>query len=199
MKHSELTSDPRNPIRAPGFIGTQISGLGELISNRTASGAAAHLLTVMFPPIAGSNQARLQHMRDRIERIFSIYITNVCRDPNSAPIDQLPALIGSFDLPVYKRDKTSGPSALNQGLHFHGTLLTPEKSRLKQSVEDHFASKRDAYTSNGRLIQSIHIEPITHDPVRVMDYALKTVKNGGLTYDDGLLILPKARSEITRD
>jgi hypothetical protein len=137
-------------------------------------------------------------MRDRIQRVYSIFMTRVHRSPRSGSTDSLPVLIGSFDLPVPKRDRaTQHPVLKNDGLHFHGILLVPPVSRLKSSVEDHFAENADMYTDSGRLIERIHIRPALSDLPCVTDYAFKAIKWGRLSYDDAVVILPRSRQELT--
>jgi hypothetical protein len=114
-----------------------------------------------------------------------------------ASTDELPVLIGAVDLPVYKRDKASGPMVLcNGGLHVHALLLMPPTSRLKGSLTDHFREKPELYVGPGRSIQRIHVRPVVRDHERVVDYVLKTVLNGRLSYDDAMLVRPRSRGEL---
>jgi hypothetical protein len=71
-----------------------------------------------------------------------------------ASTGELPVLIGAVDLPVYKRDKASGPMVLcNGGLHLHALMLMPPTSRLKESLADHFRDKRNLYAGSESSIQ----------------------------------------------
>ncbi|MDR3489031.1 MAG: hypothetical protein P4M05_29525 [Bradyrhizobium sp.] len=101
------------------------------------------------------------------------------------------------DLPVYKRDKASGPMVFcNGGLHIHALMLMPPTTRLKSSLADHFREKQEVYVASGRSIQRIDVRPVVEDPGRVVDYVLKTVLNGRLSYDEAVLVLPRSRGEV---
>lgn len=181
------------------FLKAQIAGFADLIACRERAGDQVHIVTFMFPSVGNSKEIILLRMRDQVERVYSTYLTHVCRRPLAKSNECLPVLIGSFDLPVFKYGKSSGTSSLNQGLHFHALLVTPSESRLKTSVDEHFADHNEKYTANGSLIQKIHVEKVTHGLARVTDYVLKSITNGRLTYDEAIVILPKARSELKVD
>ena len=118
-------------------------------------------------------------MSDEVHRVYSTLLTRVHRKPRTASTDELPVLIGAMDLPVYKRDKASGPMVVcNGGLHVHAVLLMPPASRLKGSLTDHFREKRDLYAGSGRSIQRIDVRPVVSDHGPLVDYVLKTVLNG---------------------
>jgi hypothetical protein len=40
---------------------------------------------------------------------------------------------------------------------------------------------------------------VTHDHDRLVDYVLKTVRKRRLAYDEAVLVLPRARSELEDD
>ena len=84
----------------------------------------------------------------------------------------------------------------NGGLHVHALLLIPPASRLKQSLTDHFREKRDLYAGSGRSIQRIDVRPVVSDHGPSVDYVLKTVLNGRLSYDEAVLLLPRSRGEL---
>jgi hypothetical protein len=137
-------------------------------------------------------------MKDEVERIYSNLVTRIHRNPLRTTATALPLLIGAADLPVYKSDRSSAPLVTrNGGLHCHFLLLVPPVSRLKESIQDHFTSKQDLYRGSQNLIQRIHIEPVTETPERVVDYLFKTIARNRLSYDDSLLLLPRASSELT--
>jgi hypothetical protein len=136
-------------------------------------------------------------MKDEVQRVYSTLLTRVHRKPRTASTDELPLLIGVMDLPVYKRDRASGPMVLcNGGLHVHALMLMPPASRLKESLADHFRDKPDLYAGSGRSIQRIDVRPVVSDHGRVVDYVLKTVLNGRLSYDEAVLVLPRSRGEL---
>jgi hypothetical protein len=136
-------------------------------------------------------------MKDEVHRVYSTLLTRVHRKPRTASTDELPVLIGAVDLPVYKRDKASGPMVVcNGGLHVHALLLMPPASRLKGSLADHFREMRELYAGSGKSIQRVHVRPVIENHGRVVDYVLKTVLNGRLSYDDAVLVLPRSRGEV---
>ena len=75
-------------------------------------------------------------------------------------------------------------------------MLMPPTSRLKGSLADHFRGKQDLYVGSGRLALRIDVRPVVEDHRRVVDYVLKTVLNGRLSYDEAVLVLPKSRGEL---
>ena len=136
-------------------------------------------------------------MRDGVHRLYSTLLTRVHRKPRTASTDELPVLVGAIDLPVYKRDRASRPMVLcNGGLHVHPLLLMPASSRLKGSLADHFEEKRGLYAGSGRPIERVHVRPVVSDHARVVDYVLKTVLNGRLSYDEAAIVLPRSRGDL---
>jgi hypothetical protein len=136
-------------------------------------------------------------MKDEVHRVYSTLLTRVHRKPRTASVDELAVLVGALDLPVNKRDKACGPIVLlNGGLHVHALLLMPPVSRLKGSLVDHFLENPELYAGSGKSIQRIDVRPVVSDHGRVVDYVLKTVLNGRLSYDEAVLVLPRSRGEI---
>ena len=124
-------------------------------------------------------------------------MTRTHRKPRSTPSDELPVLIGAADLQVYKKDPTSSPLILcNGGLHFHALLMVPPDTRLDVPVEQHFREYQDMYVGKRRLITKLDVRPVTETPEHVVDYVFKTILRGRVSYDDGVLILPRARDEL---
>lgn len=46
-------------------------------------------------------------------------------------------------------------------------------------------------------ISKIDVRPVGDGYERVTDYVLKTIKRGSISYDEGMLILPRARQELS--
>jgi len=46
-------------------------------------------------------------------------------------------------------------------------------------------------------ITKIDVRPVVDGYERVVDYVFKTIKRGRVSYDEGVLILPRARDELT--
>jgi hypothetical protein len=174
---------------------TLVDGYTQLVTDRVHAGWTCHLITILFSRLPGPRGTIIGRMRDAVQRVYSTLVTRVHRKPKTALADELPVLLGAIDLPVYKRDRSSAPKVFcNGGHHYHGILLMPPVSRLKESVIDHFGAKMNLYA--GETIQRIDVRPVVGDHRRVVDYVLKTVLNGRLTYDDAMLVLPRVRGEL---
>ncbi len=186
---------PQNPKLLKASLTT---GFSEIIQDRIDAGYSCDLVTILFNQMNGSQPKLIDQMRDQIQQVYSTFVTRVNRKPRAVPNHQLPLLIGALDLPVYKKDRASAPSVLlNGGLHFHGALMVPPNSRLKDEVANHFATKFDLYGGHSTGIARIDIRPVTHDRVKVLDYILKTIGNGRLSYDDAIVVLPRSRTELS--
>jgi hypothetical protein len=101
------------------------------------------------------------------------------------------------DGPCYKRQKQAlRDVSINDGLHFHGLILVPTKSRLKVPFLQHLRDKKRSY---GRgYILTTHAEPIWDQERFVADYGGKAVKRGRLSYDD-ILVLPRTGKELQQN
>ena len=176
-----------------------VDGYTEMVTARVRAGWSCHLVTILFSQLPGPRSAVIDHMRDEVRRVYSTLLTRVHRKPRKATVDELPVLVAALDLPVYKRDKASGPMVLcNGGLHFHALMMMPPTSRLKESPAAHFQKNRHLYAGTGRSVQRIHVQPVVEDHGRVVDYVLKTVFNGRLSYDEAVVVLPRSRGELDR-
>jgi hypothetical protein len=174
-----------------------VDGYTQMVTDRVRAGWSCHLVTILFSQLPGPRPAVIDRMKDEVHRVYSTLLTRVHRKPRTASHDELPILVGAPDLPVYKRNKASGPTVLcNGGLHVHALLLMPPASRLKGSLADHFQERQRLYTGSGRSIQRIDVRPVVNDHSRVVDYVLKTVLNGRLSYDEAVLVLPRSRGEL---
>jgi hypothetical protein len=174
-----------------------VDGYIRLVTDRVRAGWSCNLVTFLFSQLPGPRTAVINRMRDEVQRVYSTFLTRVHRKPRTASTDELPFLVGAVDLPVYKRDKTSGPTVLcNGGLHVHALMLTLPTSRLKESLANHFREKRELYAGSGGSIQRIDVRPVVEDHRRVVDYVLKTILNGRLSYDEAVLVLPRSRGEL---
>jgi hypothetical protein len=169
-----------------------IEGYYEMILQRTSAGWAPFLLTFMYKPLTGQLQ-----MVDEIDRVYSTFVTRVVRKPNS-PMgrSKRPLLIAGPDGFCIKREKPAREEmAVNQfngGRHYHGVLVVPPSSRLKQNVPDHFAKAATRYVKK-RLLR-LDVKPIDGNLTFVVDYALKGLKSGIASNDD-IRIFPKAVTE----
>ena len=166
------------------------------VADYVKKGWNPYLVSFMFKSINGSERAIKVKMEDEIDRVYSTFITHVVRNPNSeSASDKRPILIAVPDLPVYKREKKTPLclSTINNGLHSHGILLIPPKSRLRVGPEDHFEAERHRYI-RGSLLK-IDVRRIDTNVEYTTGYGLKYLKRGPTTFDD-VVIFPKAQSEV---
>ncbi len=174
-----------------------VDGYTQMVTARVRAGWSCHLVTFLFSQLPGTRSAVIGHMRDEVQRVYSTLLTRVHRKPRKATADELPVLVAALDLPVYKRDRASGPMVLcNGGLHVHALMMMSPTSRLKESLADHLQKNQNLYAGSRRTVQRIHVRPVVDDHQRVVDYVLKTVLNGRLSYDEAVLVLPRSRGEL---
>lgn len=174
-----------------------LNGYTQLVTDRIKQGWSCYLVTVLFQQIPGSRPTIISRMKQEIQGLYSTLITRVHRKPRIASPDELPILIGAVDLPVYKFDRSSAPLVrCNGGLHFHALILIPDRSRLREPLQDHLQANAHLYGMGG-AISKIDVRPVTGGYERVVDYVFKTIKRGWVTYDEGVLILPRTRDELT--
>jgi hypothetical protein len=174
-----------------------VTGYTRLVTDRVDAGWTCHLVTVTFRQLPGPRGAVIQAMKDELERVYSTFLTRTHRKPRTASPDELPILIGAADLDVYKRQKKTSPLVrCNGGLHFHNLLLVPPGSRLNSPVEEHFRDHEEMYLGKRRLITHLDVRPVMEGHERVVDYVFKTILRGRVSYDEGVLVLPKARGEL---
>jgi hypothetical protein len=174
-----------------------LNGYTQLVTDRIKKGWSCYLVTILFQQLPGSQPTIISRMNQEVQRVYSRLITRVHRKPRTACPDELPVLVGAVDLPVYKSDPSSAPLVrCNGGLHFHALILIPDKTRLREPLQDHFQACAHLYGIDG-IISKIDIRPVKDGYERVVDYVLKTIKRGRVSYDEGVLILPRARDELT--
>ena len=174
-----------------------VVGYTQLVSDRMKDGWSCHFITFPFVQLPGPRGAVIQAMKGELQRVYSTFVTRTHRKPRTTPADELPFLIGAADLQVYKKDPTSSPLILcNGGLHFHGLLMVPPDTRLAAPVEEHFREYQDMYVGRRRLITKLDVRPVTETHEVAVDYVFKTILRGRVSYDDGVLVLPRTRDEI---
>ena len=158
----------------------------------------AYLVTFMFNALPGSTEGRPRQVAREIEHFYTTLITRVTRRPNrGADVERCPRLFALPDLP--RRGSRSSPDdvMVNDGLHFHGVLLLPTRSRLRCGLGEHVAANRGLYLGGHGKPRDIHTGEITSDPRRVADYVFKLWKrNPG--FGDHHVVLPRSRSELAR-
>ena len=165
--------------------------------NESPDGWSPYSFTVMFNQLFGRRPAIQQQMLDEVQRIYSTLAPWVNRKPRNASPDKLPLLLGALDLPVHKRKRCSAQLVrCNDGLHFNAVLLVPPRSRLKTSLVDHFEERAQLYRGTKRAVQHIDVRPIVDGHDRTVDYVFKTILKRRIAYDDGVVLLPRARAEL---
>jgi hypothetical protein len=175
----------------------QVNGFGRLVIDRVNDGWSCHLMTFPFVQFPGPRGAVIQAMKGELQRVYSTFVTRTHRKPRTTPSDELPVLIGAADLQVYKKDPTSSPLVLcNGGLHFHGLLMVPPDTRLAIPVDEHFSDYQEMYVGKRRLITKLDVRRVTETHELAVDYVFKTILRGRVSYDDGVLVLPRTRDEL---
>ena len=174
-----------------------LNGYTQLVTDRIKQGWSCYLVTILFSQLPGSRSTVISRMKQEVQWVYSTLITRLHRKPRTASPDELPILIGAVDLPVYKFDRSSSSLVrCNGGLHFHALILIPDRSRLREPLQDHFQACARLYGVDG-TISKIDVRPVAEGYERVVDYVFKTIKRGRVSYDEGVLILPRARDELT--
>jgi hypothetical protein len=158
----------------------------------------SYFLTFMFRHIPGSDEKRIRQMHKEIGIFYGKLASWVVRKPTSPKCAHLlPRGVFYPDGPCYKREKqTLRDVTINDGLHFHGIIIVPTKSRLKVPFLQHLRDKKRSYGRGYMLM--IHAEPNKDHHRFVADYAGKAVKRGRVSYDD-VLILPRTGKELQQD
>jgi hypothetical protein len=155
-------------------------------------------LTFLFRHIPGPVHEKTRQMHKEIARFYGKLASWVVRSPRSAKCAHLlPRAVFFPDGPCYKRVKKGlSEVTINDGLHFHGLILVPTKSRLRVPFLQHLRDKKRTY-GRGYILTTC-AEPIWNQERFVADYGGKAVKRGRLSYDD-VLVLPRTGAELSRD
>jgi hypothetical protein len=134
-------------------------------------------------------------MQEEITIFYRKLITKVEREPRlNKNAHKLPRGVFFPDVPAYKRQKQGLRAVtVNDGLHMHGVLVIPEKSRLKVSLGEHVLENYHKYRSH--KMYRIDVVPMDSRIVYTTDYAGKALKTPRFDQDD-ILILPKTTSEL---
>jgi hypothetical protein len=158
----------------------------------------AYFLTFLFHHIPGPAPEKIRQMQEELSRFYGKLASWTVRKPKS-PIcaHLLPRAVFFPDGPCYKwKKQTVRDVSINDGLHYHGLVLVPAKSRLKVPFLQHLRDKKRAY---GRgCILTTHAEPIWNQERFVADYAGKAVKRERVSYDD-VLVLPRTGAELAQN
>jgi hypothetical protein len=63
-------------------------------------------------------------------------------------------------------------------------------------VDEHFRAHQSLYLGKRQTIAKLDVLPVMEDHGRVVDYVFKTVLRGRVSYDEGVVILPRTRTEL---
>ena len=169
-----------------------IRAYGDWIILQTLEGRRPYYINIMFEPLGRLESPVTALMGDAVYASKGSFYSKLCRAFDKHPGRNgrhryLPHAFLFFDLPVFKRDKKQPlrDLTMNRGLHINGVMTIPPQSRIKDDSA--------LYAQKG--IKRIHVQPLTHDPHRVADYAMKTLKSGRVDWDSAI-ILPRSRSEL---
>lgn len=183
----------------PHFRNRLIQEYANFIQRHVDDGWTAYLMTLMFKCLPGRFDTKIHQMEDEVMRVYSTFITRVVRNPKtSLALGRMPIFLGCPDLPYPKtKQKTSRlqNSNFNDGLHVHGILLVPRKSRLKIGTKKHFRLNRNMYVTKEHKVERIQLRKVTTDAKRPTTYALKSFRRGWLSSEQ-LIVLPRALSEL---
>jgi hypothetical protein len=155
-------------------------------------------MTVMFNQLHGNDRTKNSQMQIAVGGLYASLLTRITRKPRQS-YEIHPKLIACPDWPVHKHDKMQlSEITTNDGMHYHGVLLTPPVSRLRIPVAQHFTENTDVYLCDPVLAR-LDVRPFNPSDVQdVVDYALKGLKTNRLPDEETLLILPKTHLEIQR-
>ena len=179
------------------IISRNIQALAVFAEEKSAAGSEAALLTFMFNNLSGSPAGLMAEMHDAVEQFYGSFLTRVVRYPRSPHSrDRLPVLLGAIDAPVASRRRSSPYEVrVNQGLHVHAVLIIRPGSRLRTSADEYVRASVPLYLRDPRLAR-VDARAVRHSPARAVSYAFKSVLRGRVPYDQSVIILPRAVSEL---
>jgi hypothetical protein len=174
-----------------------LNAFGDWVNNLAKQGYQPYLMTFLFNHIRGHPRWVSSKMLADVEHFHRTLLKWIVSNPRTAPIHPLPALIALPDRPIRKHLKQSlADVSINSGLHVHGIIAIPPRSRLTVELDEHVRAQYGTYTNpQYTRIRHIDVEKITSRPAYVTGYGLKALKNDPAVYDS-LLILPKSTSEV---
>lgn len=167
----------------------------EMVLGKLNEGWEPHLLTFLFHPIKGSPSTLKQRMVSQVEITYRWLLTRLVRHPRTKQAASLPLWLAAPDFPVLKkRSEGFVPMLHNDGLHYHAICLLPRQTRVSEPFAA-FVAKNTPMICRASILQSVHVEPITHSPKVVVEYALKEImrRRDGTEH---ITILPKSTSEL---
>jgi hypothetical protein len=176
-----------------------VHAFGDWIIQEVLDGRIPYYINIMFDPLERLTPVITQ-MTNAVYASKGSFYGKLCTRFDKHPGRKsrhrfLPHAFLFYDLPVFKCGKKQSlrDVKINGGVHLNGVMTIPSQSRMKDEFSRHMRENRALYTQHG--IRRIHVEPLTHDPHRVADYAMKTLKTGRIDWDT-TVILPRSYSEL---
>ncbi len=172
-----------------------LDGYTELVTDRGRAGWSCHLVTILFSQLPGPRSAVIARMRDEVQRVYSTLLTRVHRKPRKATADELPVLVAAWIYP-----STSGTGVGSDG-PLQRRASCPRFDDDAADVPTEGVARRPHPEASKSLCRSRKVRPagprpsVVEDHQRVVDYVLKTVLNGWLSYDEAVVLLPRSRGE----
>jgi hypothetical protein len=154
-----------------------------------------YLMTIIFKSLSRVPNP-IEAMHQELFTLYSKIVISVVRNPTRPTwADRLPRGLFLPDSFLGYRKMKSRDALLNDGLHMHGIMIVPKKSRLKCPLD--VLIERNKEFHYGNKIQDIDIRLIEDNSVYVTEYIGKSIQKGRFTADD-ILILPRTVDELPR-
>lgn len=172
-----------------------VRGFGQFFVEKAKMGWRPFLMTFQFNQLPGNPGLIIRQMKDHVSKFHGKFVSSIQRFP-STPMGRrnVPILIGCADLPIAKAKKRSLPEiSINDGVHLHGIRALPPLTRVCD-LQSHLSKKGHFYESAPLL--PIRSDRIENDIPRVVAYAFKAFSSGRIGYDEAVLVLPRAFSEL---
>jgi hypothetical protein len=172
-----------------------LEAYGTWVKDHVRQGWDPYFLSFMFHQLPGSRQAKIQQMHEEITVFYRKLITYVEREPRlNKNADKLPRGVFFPDVPAHTSQKQGLRAVtVNDGLHMHGVVVIPKKSRLKISLDEHVLENYEKDRSY--KMYRIDVVPVDARIVYTTDYAGKALKTPRFDQGD-ILILPKTTGEL---
>lgn len=187
-----------------------MTGYKQLAAERVAAGWQPSIVSMMFRRLSPMHGPVLAQMFREAELAYGTFVTRVVRRPLSLrSVDDLPVMIVAPDASVGKRDKPLARIELNGGgLHLHGVLLVPPRSRLRVTAAEHFRERQSLYVRERSFLEPVgerrerawplervDVVPVDRTVECVVEYVLKGLQRRRCTMDD-VLVLPRSQAEL---
>lgn len=195
------------PIHCPPRpdVEDYIGSLTQIVLDRVEQGSSVDLVSMMPAKVSRDKRLISTLIHAPVTTIYGRMVSRFVRRPRASSAtskDRLPILIGCADFPVFKKQPIRGAGIdpnVDGGVHYHGLLVIPPSTRLGgQSAQEHFAKNDEVYRRDTGIVR-IDVRPVSpNDVKKTLRYCLKAICRRTVGIDEGLLILPRALSELHR-